>query len=75
MADDPAQPPNDSVGHNALYLLVPLFAVTVVLYAARIYTRLGRKGKLTAADYAITIAMVCRPPSRKRYLRCFITRN
>jgi hypothetical protein len=37
---------------------IPLFAVASIVYVARISTRLYPKYALTAADYAITVAMV-----------------
>ncbi|KAK0726921.1 hypothetical protein B0T26DRAFT_108689 [Lasiosphaeria miniovina] len=51
-------PPNDSVGPRLLAVLVPLFAVALVLYAVRIWSRLRPKPRLTAADYMITVAQV-----------------
>jgi hypothetical protein len=50
--------PNDSVGPKALTVLTPIFAIGILFYAVRIYTRVVPKYKLNVADWACTIATV-----------------
>jgi hypothetical protein len=50
--------PNDSVGPKALAVLTPIFAIGILFYAVRIYTRIIPKYKLNFADWACTIAVV-----------------
>ena len=50
--------PGDSVGPRALLIVFPLFVFALLLFAIRIYTRLIRRHRLQAADYAITVAIV-----------------
>jgi len=38
--------------------VLPLFGLALIVYAIRIWSRLRPKYNMTAADYAITIAMV-----------------
>jgi hypothetical protein len=75
MASDATPPPpaDEDSGPMLLAAVMPLFAVSLIVYIARIWTRLCPKYALTAADYTITVAMVqyipgspfpllCRPP-------------
>jgi len=41
-----------------LAALVPLFAVAIVVYVVRIWTRMRPKNRLNAADHTITVAFV-----------------
>ncbi|KAK0652537.1 hypothetical protein B0T16DRAFT_406357 [Cercophora newfieldiana] len=46
------------IGHRALAICLPLFAVAVIVYAVRIWTRIRPKSRLNAADYTITVAFI-----------------
>jgi len=56
MADDASD--DDDRGPMLMATVIPLFAVALLVYIARIWTRLHPKYALTAADYTITVAMV-----------------
>ncbi|KXX74010.1 hypothetical protein MMYC01_210664, partial [Madurella mycetomatis] len=45
-----------SVGYRTLAVLVPLYALALIAYAVRIWTRIRPKYRLNAADYTITVA-------------------
>ncbi|KAK0724412.1 hypothetical protein B0H67DRAFT_567873 [Lasiosphaeris hirsuta] len=49
---------NDSVGPRTLVILLPLFALALAVYLARMWTRVGRRCRLNAADYMITAATI-----------------
>jgi hypothetical protein len=59
----PMLPPNETRGPMLLASVLPFFGLALVVYAARIWTRLRPKFALTAADFTITIAMVSSTPS------------
>ena len=52
-------PPDDTAGPALLYALFPPFGLAVLVWAIRIWSRARVKLRLTSADYAITIAIVC----------------
>ncbi|KAK0622683.1 hypothetical protein B0T14DRAFT_564112 [Immersiella caudata] len=56
--DGPPWPASDDRGPKLLAVITPLFAFALIVYLARIWTRMRPKFALTPADYAITIAMV-----------------
>jgi len=51
-------PPDESQGPMLMGSVLPLFGLALIVYAIRIWSRLRPKYNMTAADYAITIAMV-----------------
>jgi hypothetical protein len=54
-------PPDENQGSTLLASVIPLFGLALVVYVARIWTRLCPRFALTAADYTITVAMVSLP--------------
>ncbi|KAK0619032.1 hypothetical protein B0T14DRAFT_565930 [Immersiella caudata] len=46
------------IGYRTLAVLVPLFAVAVVFYTIRIWTRIRPKNRLNTADHTITVAFL-----------------
>jgi len=51
-------PPDDTTGTRTLYILIPLFAISILMYAVRIYPRVVPKWRLNVCDYAMTVAVV-----------------
>jgi len=49
-----------NVGPQTMGTLTPLFAIALLVYTVRIWTRVRPKSRLNAADYMITVAMVCK---------------
>ena len=49
---------DDSTGTTALSIITPIFALGILFYALRIYTRVIPTYKLNASDYTCTIAVV-----------------
>ncbi|KAK5660023.1 hypothetical protein OQA88_13491 [Cercophora sp. LCS_1] len=57
--DGGSPPPVDlSIGYRTLAILLPLFALSLLLYGVRIWTRVRPEYRLNAADYTISVAMV-----------------
>ncbi|KAK4450912.1 hypothetical protein QBC34DRAFT_484163 [Podospora aff. communis PSN243] len=54
----PVWPASDDRGPKLLGVIVPLFAFALLVYLARIWTRIRPKVALTPADYTITLAMI-----------------
>ena len=44
-----------------LAALAPLFAVAIIVYVVRVWTRMRPKNRLNAADHAVTVAFVRAP--------------
>ena len=66
--DPPPPPPDDNLAPTHAAIVIPLFAVAVLVWSVRIYTRLWPRFTMTAADYLITIAMACKTVSLAFYL-------
>lgn len=47
-----------AVGYRTLAVLMPVYALALVAYAVRIWTRIRPKYRLNAADHTITVAFV-----------------
>ena len=60
MDDDVTRPspPDENQGPMLMATVLPLFGIALIVYAARIWSRLSPKFALTAADYTVTVAMV-----------------
>jgi len=48
-----------NVGPRTLAVVLPLFAISLAVYTVRIWTRARPKSRLNAADYTVSVAMVC----------------
>ncbi len=58
MDEQPPLPADDSVGPTVLYVTFPLFALSVVAWAIRMWSRCRPKVRPTVADYFVTMAIV-----------------
>ena len=54
--------PDLSIGTRTLTVLYPLFAVALLVYSVRMWSRMRPKLRLNASDYTVTIAFVNTPP-------------
>lgn len=55
---DGQAPDDDSTGARALTIITPFFALGLLLFVLRIYTRMIPIFKLNASDYLIMVAVV-----------------
>lgn len=65
---DPTLPPNDNVAPVHLAIILPFYAVAVIVWSLRTWTRVWPRFAMTATDYLITVAMACQTVSLAFYL-------
>lgn len=60
-------PPNDNLAPVHLAIVLPLYAVAVIVWSLRTWTRVYPRFAMTAPDYLITVAMACQTASLALY--------
>ncbi|KAK1828755.1 hypothetical protein QBC39DRAFT_415621 [Podospora conica] len=61
-------PPDENISPVHLAIVLPFYAVAVIVWSLRIWTRLWPRFTMTTTDYLITIAMACKTVSLAFYI-------
>ena len=60
-------PPDENIAPTHLAIVLPFYAIAVLVWSLRIWTRLWPRFTMTATDYLITVAMACKTVSLAFY--------
>jgi hypothetical protein len=61
-------PPDENIAPVHLAIVLPFYAVAVLVWSLRIWTRVWPRFAMTATDYLITVAMACKTVSLAFYV-------